>query len=258
MANYKCPALGDCERANKGEIFERTPGEELRCPTCGTTLEAVARPGTKKNPGDDGGKGIGTPVIAAIAAAVVIVVGGGAYFYLHAHRSATVVPPVASESAPAPVSASAPVVVAAASAPATAPAAGLAPDDAEIARQSQAAAGQLASGSASDALADSKGAAAKEMIKVAVADMKQGKLDEAEHALNDALAQDPKQSLAYYNLGVLRLRQGNTDEALKQFEASFLNGFNYFDAMDKDPDLNGIRNDPRFTALVKKYRAPAV
>jgi hypothetical protein len=59
----------------------------------------------------------------------------------------------------------------------------------------------------------------------------------------------------YYNLAVLRLKQGRTDEALKEFEASFLNGFTYFDEMTKDPDLDGIRNDPRFVALVNKYRS---
>jgi hypothetical protein len=62
------------------------------------------------------------------------------------------------------------------------------------------------------------------------------------------------QSLVYYNLGVLRLKQARTDDALKQFEASFLNGFDYYDQMAKDPDLDAIRQDPRFVALVKKYR----
>jgi predicted Zn-dependent protease len=90
---------------------------------------------------------------------------------------------------------------------------------------------------------------------VAIADMAQGKLDDAEKQLDDAKARDPKQSLVYYNLGVLRLKQSRTDDALTQFEASFLNGFQYFDAMAQDPDLDGIRQDPRFVALVKKYRS---
>lgn len=30
MAKYKCPTLGDCDKANSGEIFERAPGEELK------------------------------------------------------------------------------------------------------------------------------------------------------------------------------------------------------------------------------------
>lgn len=93
---------------------------------------------------------------------------------------------------------------------------------------------------------------------MAIADMTQGKLDAAEKALNDAAARDPKQSLVYYNLAVLRLRQGRADDALKEFEASFLNGFPYFDQMAKDPDLDGIRNDPRFIALLKKYHPAAV
>ncbi|MFM0119368.1 MULTISPECIES: tetratricopeptide repeat protein [unclassified Paraburkholderia] len=96
--------------------------------------------------------------------------------------------------------------------------------------------------------------AAKEMVKVAIAQMSQGKLDDAEKELSDAAARDPKQSLVYYNMAVLRLKQGRTDDAFKELEASFLNGFSYFDEMQKDPDLDAIRNDPRFTALIKKYR----
>ncbi|WP_341317595.1 tetratricopeptide repeat protein [Paraburkholderia sp. IMGN_8] len=131
---------------------------------------------------------------------------------------------------------------------------GISPSDADISAQRKDSDTKLSQGDASGAEAASNQVAAKEMVKVAIAQMSQGKLDDAEKELNDAATRDPKQSLVYYNMAVLRLKQGRTDDALKQFEASFLNGFAYFDEMQKDPDLDGIRNDPRFTALVKKYR----
>ena len=41
---------------------------------------------------------------------------------------------------------------------------------------------------------------------------------------------------------------------LKQFEASFMNGFAHFDKLDEDRDLDGIRKDQRFSDLVARYR----
>jgi len=206
---------------------------------------------------------------AAIAAAVVaalVVVGGGGGYYLHrSHASAA---QESASAAPAPVSASVTSVAdTAASAPApqvaqaasanTGGAVGIAPSDADISAQRKDGDTKLQNGDAAGAETASNEAAAKEMVKVAIADMSQGKLNDAEKELNDAGARDPKQSLVYYNLGVLRLKEGRTDDALKEFEASFLNGFSYFAALDKDPDLDGIRNDPRFIALLKKYRVAA-
>ena len=65
MAKYKCPTLGDCDHANRGEIFERAPGEDLKCPGCNTLLNPVAAP-------DGGSRGASrTPLIAAGADVVV-------------------------------------------------------------------------------------------------------------------------------------------------------------------------------------------
>lgn len=153
-------------------------------------------------------------------------------------------------SAPSPTTA----VVAPTSPPATAAAVGISPSEADISAQRKDSDAKLSQGDAPGAESASNQVAAKEMVKVAIAQMSQGKLDDAEKELSDAAIRDPKQSLVYYNMAVLRLKQGRTDDAIKELEASFLNGFAYFNEMQKDPDLDGIRNDPRFTALVKKYR----
>ena len=248
MPTYKCPTIGDCERANAGEIFVRSPGEDLHCPDCSTLLEpqasAVAKGPSKKL------------IAGAVAVAVVAVIGaGGGFFYKRSHSAAEAV----SQAVTAPFDGAAsatPVVVAEtpASSTSAATSVGISPSEADISAQRKDSDTKLSQGDAPGAEAASNQVAAKEMVKVAIAQMSQGKLDDAEKELSDAAARDPKQSLVYYNMAVLRLKQGRTDDALKELEASFLSGFSYFDEMQKDPDLDGIRNDPRFTALVKKYR----
>ncbi|WOD18957.1 tetratricopeptide repeat protein [Paraburkholderia kirstenboschensis] len=258
MAMYKCPTLGDCERANTGELFDRGPGEDLHCPDCKTPLDLQV-------PANVTGGKTKPAILAGIVGAVVLVIGGGsAFYYKHAHRADAQASAVSAQhmaATGAPASPGAALTPAAATPPsASIPAAiagGIAPSSEAIAADRQAGDQKLTSGDPAGAATASNQAAAKEMIKVAIADMAQGKLDDAEKQLDDAKARDPKQSLVYYNLGVLRLKQSRTDDALTQFEASFLNGFQYFDAMAQDPDLDGIRQDPRFVALVKKYRSSA-
>ncbi|MDD2669990.1 tetratricopeptide repeat protein [Zoogloea sp.] len=244
MAKYKCPTLGDCDKANSGEIFERAPGEELKCPACGTLLDPVATPGGS---GGGGGGGSKTLLIAAGAAAVLILAGGG-YYFTAKPAKAPEPPPITQEAAaPAPAPAPAPVA-----APATN--SGIPPSEAETQKLREESQAKLVSGEAASAEQAGSKAAANEMLKLAIAKMAQGKLEDAEKDLLEARARDPKQSLVSYNLAILRLKQGRKDDALKEFEASFMAGFNYFDKMDQDTDLDALRKDSRFTDLVAQYR----
>ena len=95
------------------------------------------------------------------------------------------------------------------------------------------------------------------MIKTAVAKMGQGDLDGAEKELMQARERDATEPLVYYNLGIVRLRQQQPEEALKQLEAAFMAGFKHFDAMDKDTDLDDLRSKPKFKELVTLYRKKA-
>ncbi len=244
MAKYKCPTLGDCDKANSGEIFERAPGEELKCPACGTLLDPVATPGGS---GGGGGGGSKTLLIAAGAAAVLILAGGG-YYFTAKPAKAPEPPPITQEAAaPAPAPAPAPVA-----APATN--SGIPPSEAETQKLREESQAKLVSGEAASAEQAGSKAAANEMLKLAIAKMAQGKLEDAEKDLLEARARDPKQSLVSYNLAILRLKQGRKDDALKEFEASFMACFNYFDKMDQDTDLDALRKDSRFTDLVAQYR----
>lgn len=248
MPIYKCPTLGDCDRANLGEIFTRAPGEDLHCPGCSTLLELQPERPTVRS--------LDKRVIAGAVAVALLAIagGGGGYYYKTSHAKQA---GVAATTAVAKTTASSIAVSATSVSTTPVPAGngGIAPADADINAQRKEGDAKLSQGDAAGAESVSNQAAAKEMIKVAIAEMAQGKLGNAEKELTDAAARDPKQPLVYYNMAVIRLKQGRTDDALKEFEASFLNGFTYFDEMAKDPDLDGIRNDPRFLALVNKYRS---
>lgn len=243
MAKYQCPTLGDCERANTGEVFEREPGEDLKCPGCATLLEPKMT---------DGGPGPRRGLVAlAVAGGLVVLAAGGGYAYYQQGAQDTVVAAAVDQPAQA-----APAVVPA-SAPATAAGetqVGIAPSAEETAALRREGEAQLIDGKAAEAEAAGSKAAANEMLKVAIAKMAQGKLDDAEKELAAARERAPQQPLVYYNTAVLRLKQARTDDALKQFEAAFMAGFTHFKEMDADTDLAPLRADPRFAELVKKYR----
>jgi tetratricopeptide (TPR) repeat protein len=238
MAKYKCPTLGDCDKANSGEIFERSPGEDLKCPNCATPMEPQSTA-----PTGSGGSKKRLPIM--IGAAALVLLAGGGYFYSERGKAVTVAA-ASPEAAVAPAAAAAP-------APAQPAAAGIAPSDAETKELRQQGEAQLASGDAEQAATASSRAAVNELLKLAIANMAQGKFDEAGKVLAQARERGPKEPLVYYNTAILRLRQGRTDDALKEFEASFMAGFNHFDMLEKDHDLDELRKTPRFAALIKQY-----
>jgi predicted negative regulator of RcsB-dependent stress response len=96
-------------------------------------------------------------------------------------------------------------------------------------------------------------AAALEMIKTAVAKMGQGDLTGAEKELMQAKERDAAEPLIYYNLAIVRLRQKQPEEALKQLEAAFMAGFSHFDAHGSGSDLDPLRNNPKFKELMRTY-----
>ena len=239
MANYRCPTLGDCDRANTGEIFEKAPGDDLKCPQCGTTLEQIGGVGadTSAGPAKKGPVGL---IVGGVL--MVALVGGGLTWFLAAKKKATA-PPTPPTLAQLPPPTATP-----------APSPGIAPSEAETNAKRTAGEKDLVSGNAANAEKNSNRAAADELIKLAISKLHQGKLAEVERDLMEAKARDPKHPLVYYNLAILRLREKRTDDAIGEFERSFECGFTYFDRMDQDPDLAAIRNNPKFKDMIKRYR----
>lgn len=57
----------------------------------------------------------------------------------------------------------------------------------------------------------------------------------------------------YYNLACIASLAKKNDDAIKNLELSFKNGFNDYDHLQKDTDLDNIRNTGEYKQLLKKY-----
>lgn len=238
MAKYKCPTLGDCDNANSGEVFERSPGEDVKCPKCDTPMELQA--GGQARPHGSKQKA----VIMGVAGALVLAAGAGGYWYVKRPVTAAL---VVIEAAPA-------ALEVAQKALDYSKDAALAPSDEATKALRIEGDQKLASGDAAGAETASSKAAANEMLKTAISKMAQGKLEEAEKELGEARLRDPHNVLVSYNLAILRLKQSRTDDALAEFETSFKDGFQYFDQMGQDRDLDTLRKDKRFQDLLSRYQ----
>lgn len=236
MKKYCCPQLGACQKATAGEIFEREPGAELKCPECGHLLELHFSESSGSSPRKP------ASLIAAGAALAVLIAGSAGWALMNkeatenqaGQESSTVAPPASNAAASIPQA--------------------IAPSVNETAQHKADGQAKLGVGDGAGAESASAKAASNEMVKLGIAQMAQNKLEEAEKSFSASVATDPKQSLGYYNMGILRLRQGRTDDALKAFEASFMAGFSYFEQLDQDRDLDSIKKDPRFADMLKRYR----
>lgn len=65
----------------------------------------------------------------------------------------------------------------------------------------------------------------------------------------------PERPTAYYNLACIFSLQGKLDDSLKFLKDAMDRGFTSFEHMTRDTDLENLRKDKRFEALVSEYRA---
>lgn len=244
MAKYVCKNFGECNKAHTGEQIEVLPGMDPSCPECGSALVPVESGGKFDflfQPGVKRGLGATAALIAAL------LLGDDAIRIIN--RIIVSSPP------PEP-----PIPQTSGTRGTQSDSASGGPDrpypsQREIDANRKRSEVALKNDMAKAAEDESRKAVAQEMIKTAIAYLDQNKLAAAEKELADAKERDPAEPLIYYNLGVLRIKQGKTDEALIAFEESFKNGFTAFDKMDQDKDLALLRKDRRFLELVKKYRS---
>jgi tetratricopeptide (TPR) repeat protein len=66
-----------------------------------------------------------------------------------------------------------------------------------------------------------------------------------------ALLVDPDFGDAYYNMACVYALEGQKEMALRYLQIAALNGYASADGIDADPDLEGLRNDPAYQALVR-------
>ena len=79
-----------------------------------------------------------------------------------------------------------------------------------------------------------------------------GDTTKAEAWAHRALAIDPTDAGVLYNVACVHTQLGQNDEALRCLEQAVENGFGHREWIEQDPDLDPLRDDARFQALLKR------
>lgn len=66
----------------------------------------------------------------------------------------------------------------------------------------------------------------------------------------------PHDSVVQYNLACSLEQNARRDEALSALRRALERGYDDFEHLDLDADLEVLRNDPRYLALIAEYRPP--
>jgi adenylate cyclase len=82
--------------------------------------------------------------------------------------------------------------------------------------------------------------------------MRLGQRDQALERARRASTIDPEDSAVLYNVGCVYALAGSGEEALDHLDKAIQNGFGHRDWLENDSDLDSIRDQPRFQALLRK------
>lgn len=102
--------------------------------------------------------------------------------------------------------------------------------------------------------APAQGPGTVDLIRQAEQKLAANALAEAEALLTEARRQYGGDPMIDYHLAVLTLRRGDPDGAVRKLRDAFQNGFRDFALLDASTDLAPLRSDPRYNALVTRYR----
>ncbi len=85
--------------------------------------------------------------------------------------------------------------------------------------------------------------------------MQQKKFNIAEDDMKKASELSPNDPIVNYNLMTLySLQKGKFDRALNYLDLALTNGFNDYDALRKDPDLENLRKHPEWRKILEKHK----
>jgi tetratricopeptide (TPR) repeat protein len=84
--------------------------------------------------------------------------------------------------------------------------------------------------------------------------LERGELEKALEQYRIALELDPKNSIVHYNLACTHARMKKIDLAIEALQRAIACGYRDADWMEKDTDLENLRDDPRFKTLLRKIR----
>jgi hypothetical protein len=252
VAKYKCKNFGSCSIADGGKDFEVALGGDDRCPECGITLapsqvnEAASKHSKNTN-----------IVLIGIAVAALILAGLG---YAWWSRSKVVV--LVPDQPTAPTVGSA----AAASSPEqTMPAASTAASGAVVdikvseVKPSELNVGEVISRQACDEATRAKSpdaakvcrrAAAVTLLNSGAQAAVAGNLEQAEKDYLTAKDKDPDIPELYFNIAVLKARQGKSPESVDNLRLAEIKGFKRFDLIASEPAFAKIKADPELKAKI--------
>jgi tetratricopeptide (TPR) repeat protein len=86
---------------------------------------------------------------------------------------------------------------------------------------------------------------------------RKGRFDRALEIDRRLAALRPEDCIAHYNLACSLAMQGERHQALEHLTRSLALGYRDFAHLDLDPDLDSLRDEPAYTALMHRFRANA-
>lgn len=92
---------------------------------------------------------------------------------------------------------------------------------------------------------------ARAHIYYAIGLVEAGRLEEAKDELAKALELSPSDPLMTYNAACAYARMGEKRRALDALRTAITTGFEYYEWIERDPDLVSLRNEPEYLELLK-------
>ncbi len=77
-----------------------------------------------------------------------------------------------------------------------------------------------------------------------------GEFEKAQELAERALGRDQEEPVVLYNVACFYAMKGNTDRAMELLDRAVENGWGDKAWLETDPDLDSLREDPRFQALM--------
>jgi TolB-like protein/Flp pilus assembly protein TadD len=78
-----------------------------------------------------------------------------------------------------------------------------------------------------------------------------GRLEEAKEEMNKGIKQNPNDTIIIYNAACFYSMLGDKKIAIENIKKAIDNGFGNYEYIKRDPDLNTLRKEPSFIALMK-------
>ena len=247
MAKYKCKNFGSCSVADSGKELEVALGGDDRCPECGMTVALMRghEPETRS---------VGISKLLPIGAVVAaLVLAGGGYMWWRGNQVVVLKP---DRTTPATV-ASKPTTTTQPSTPVAEPSAAAATRDgaakAHEGKNSEANVGEVAARRTCDEATHAKSpdaakvcrrAAAVTLLNAGAQAAVAGNLDQAEKDYLAAKDKDPDIPELYFNVALLKARQGKGSEAVDNLTLAASKGFRRFDLIATEPAFAKLKSDP--------------